>query len=205
MSAAARRPRFSCNRGAGARLTAIALACALAASSSQAFALIIPITASLSGAGEVPPNNSAGKGRMTGTFDTDTNTLTWTVTYSGLSGPAIATHFHGPVAVLCATEGIIPGQSNISQDYAAQFGAGWDLTAISNQTVNNTTDAANNFTWGFGQWTGTVPNPQKPSQILSLSGCWSIVFWQDSNKNWFIQEHTIVTNPVPPDPLAPPS
>ena len=120
-------------------------------------------------------------------------------------GSDIASLYSPNNAVLCATEGIIPGQSNISQDYAAQFGAGWDLTAISNQTVNKTTDAANNFTWGFGQWTGTVPNPQKPSQIFSLSGCWSIVFWQDSNKNWFIQEHTIVTNPVPPDPLAPTS
>ena len=29
-------------------------------------------------------------------FDTATRNLTWTVTYSGLSGPAAGAHFHGP-------------------------------------------------------------------------------------------------------------
>ncbi len=97
MSADARRHGVSCTRGRGARLTLIALTYgALAASGSQAFALKIPIQASLSGAGEVPPNDSPGRCRMTGVFDTDSNTLEWTVTYSGLSGPAIAAHFHGP-------------------------------------------------------------------------------------------------------------
>ncbi len=104
MSATARRHGVSCNRGGGARLILTALTCgALAASGTQAFALIVPITAPLTGAGEVPPNDSPGRGRMTGTFDTDTNTLTWTVTYSGLSGPVIAAHFHGPVSYLGLT------------------------------------------------------------------------------------------------------
>jgi len=104
MSATARRRGISCNRGAGAPLTLIALACAaLIASGSQAFALKIPIQAYLTGAGEVPPNGSAAKGLMTGTFDTDTNTLTWTVTYSGLSGAPIGAHFHGPVSYLGLT------------------------------------------------------------------------------------------------------
>ena len=104
MSASARRRGVSCNRGAGVRLTLIALACAaVAASGSQAFALKIPISASLTGAGEVPPNNSAAKGRMTGVFDTDTNTLEWTVTYSGLTTPAIGAHFHGPISYLGLT------------------------------------------------------------------------------------------------------
>jgi hypothetical protein len=80
------------------------LACgALIAAGSQALALKIPIQATLSGGGEVPPNDSPAKGLMQGTFDTDTNTLDWTVTYSGLSGPAIAAHFHGPVSYLGLT------------------------------------------------------------------------------------------------------
>jgi len=105
MSANARRRGGFCNRGAGARLTLAALACgaALTAFGSQAFALLIPIQATLTGAGEVPPNNSPAKGLMTGTFDTDTNTLTWTVTYSGLSGAPIGAHFHGPVSYLGLT------------------------------------------------------------------------------------------------------
>jgi hypothetical protein len=82
----------------------VALACgALIAAGSQALALKIPIQAYLDGGGEVPANDSPGKGLMTGTFDTDTNTLQWTVTYSGLSGPAIAAHFHGPVSYLGLT------------------------------------------------------------------------------------------------------
>ena len=81
-------------------------ACALLAAISscpQASALIIPIQATLSGGGEVPSNNSPAKGLMEGTFDTDTNTLTWTVTYSGLSSSPIGAHFHGPVSYLGLT------------------------------------------------------------------------------------------------------
>jgi len=88
----------------GGRAIGAALAfIALIASGSHAFARIIPIQATLTGAGEVPPNNSPAKGRMEGTFDTDTNTLTWTVTYSGLSSPPIGAHFHGPVSYLGLT------------------------------------------------------------------------------------------------------
>ena len=86
----------------GMRLAALALS-ALLASSLQALALKIPIQASLSGGGEVPANNSPAKGLMEGMFDTDTNTLTWTVTYSGLSSAAIGAHFHGPVSYLGLT------------------------------------------------------------------------------------------------------
>src|SRR5271166_521091 len=90
--------------GAATRLSLLALACAaLIATGSPGLALIIPIQATLTGGGEVPPNNSPAKGLMTGTFDTDTNTLTWTVTYSGLSSPPIGAHFHGPVSYLGLT------------------------------------------------------------------------------------------------------
>ncbi len=95
---------------------------ALIASSSQAFALIIPIQATLTGPGEVPSNNSPGKGLMVGTFDTDTNTLTWTVTYSGLSSPVIAAHFHGPVSYLGLTpEENAPIQVGTPGDLASPF------------------------------------------------------------------------------------
>lgn len=91
-----------CVFGRGAILAALAGA-ALIAASSDAFALKIPIQATLSGAGEVPPNDSTARGVMQGTFDTDTNTLQWTVTYSGLSSPPIGAHFHGPVSYLGLT------------------------------------------------------------------------------------------------------
>jgi hypothetical protein len=52
--------------------------------------------ASLSGTTEVPPNQSAGAGTVTASFDPATKTLTWEGSFSGLSGPATAAHFHGP-------------------------------------------------------------------------------------------------------------
>jgi len=52
----------------------------------------------LTGAQEVPPVVTAGTGTIVTAFDKSTNVLTWTVTYSGLSGPVTAAHFHGPAA-----------------------------------------------------------------------------------------------------------
>jgi len=50
----------------------------------------ITFQADLASAAEVPPVTSPGKGSATASLDTTTKTLTWTVTYSGLSGPATA-------------------------------------------------------------------------------------------------------------------
>jgi len=47
---------------------------------------------------EVPPNASAAMGDGTFVFDPATKQLTWAVTFTGLSGPAIASHIHGPAA-----------------------------------------------------------------------------------------------------------
>jgi CHRD domain-containing protein len=52
--------------------------------------------AALKGADEVPSNDTAGMGKVEASYDTKTMKLTYTVTYSGLSGPATAAHFHGP-------------------------------------------------------------------------------------------------------------
>src|SRR5712672_2694925 len=52
--------------------------------------------ATLDGKSEVPANTSAGTGTADVDYDAATKKLTWKVTYSGLSGPATAAHFHGP-------------------------------------------------------------------------------------------------------------
>ena len=52
--------------------------------------------ATLNAASEVPPTTSTGTGAATVTLDTATMKVTWDVTYSGLSGPAMAAHIHGP-------------------------------------------------------------------------------------------------------------
>ncbi len=54
--------------------------------------------AELKASTEVPPNDSTGAGTLTATYDTVTKTLTYAVSYTGLTGPATAAHFHGPAA-----------------------------------------------------------------------------------------------------------
>ena len=61
-----------------------------------AIAEMVKLQAELRGSNEVPPNASAGSGKAEAAFDTATKVLTYTVTYSGLSGPALGAHFHGP-------------------------------------------------------------------------------------------------------------
>ena len=69
----------------------------VALSSNAAHAEVIKYKVELNGANEVePPTDSAGTGVGEVSYDTETRTLTWNITYSGLSGPATAAHFHGP-------------------------------------------------------------------------------------------------------------
>jgi hypothetical protein len=80
--------------------TGIAItACALSAvllTSSASFAESMSVKADLQASSEVPPTTSKGSGALTGTYDTSTKVLTWSVTYSGLTGAATAAHFHAP-------------------------------------------------------------------------------------------------------------
>ena len=52
--------------------------------------------ATLNGASEVPANTTAGKGTADIDYDAATKKLSWKLSYSGLTGPATAAHFHGP-------------------------------------------------------------------------------------------------------------
>ena len=47
---------------------------------------------------EVPTNASQGTGSVDAVLNKETSQLRWKVSYSGLSGPATAGHFHGPAA-----------------------------------------------------------------------------------------------------------
>jgi hypothetical protein len=50
--------------------------------------------ARLSGFGEVPPKLVDGQGRFTGTLSADRTSISWTVSWTGLTGPAQAAHIH---------------------------------------------------------------------------------------------------------------
>ena len=78
---------------------ALAFACAATFTiAAPAFAETLTFKASLTTAQEVPPTQGTGKGEVTATYDTAPKKLSWKGTYSGLSGPATAAHFHGPAA-----------------------------------------------------------------------------------------------------------
>ncbi|MCC8392014.1 CHRD domain-containing protein [Paraburkholderia sp. MMS20-SJTR3] len=70
-----------------------------ALASGVACADTVELKAALEPSSEVPPRVSRGHGVLNATFDTSSQSLQWTITYDGLSGPATAAHFHGPAPV----------------------------------------------------------------------------------------------------------
>jgi CHRD domain len=69
---------------------------ALLASTAPSHAATVTFKADLKGSSEVPPNQTTGTGSATATFDPATKELTYSGSFSGLTGPAVAAHFHGP-------------------------------------------------------------------------------------------------------------
>src|SRR4030088_3448655 len=99
-----------------------------------AMAETVAYKASLKGAEEVPPTQTGGSGSVQATYDTATKQLTYTATYSGLSGPATAAHFHGPaepgknagvaVGVQGSVASPIKGTATLTDAQAADLAAG---------------------------------------------------------------------------------
>jgi hypothetical protein len=112
-------------------LATLALGAAVAFSGS---AFADKMKATLDGKTEVPPNASAGTGTADIDYDAASKKLSWKVTYSGLSGPATAAHFHGPaeagknagVAVPIANPNTSPveGSATLTDAQAADLVAG---------------------------------------------------------------------------------
>ena len=67
---------------------------------------VVNLKATMDAKSEVPPNSSPATGTLTANYDTSSKKLSWKGSYSGLTGPATAAHFHsgeagknGPVTV----------------------------------------------------------------------------------------------------------
>ena len=93
-------------------LAAFALITCVAAT--PALAETVKFKADLAGTNEVPATTSPGKGTLEATFDTATKQLTYTVNYSGLTGPATAAHFHGPAASGANAGVAVPVQGSVA-------------------------------------------------------------------------------------------
>jgi hypothetical protein len=88
----------------------------------------------LDGKSEVPPTTSTGTGTADVDYDPATKKLSWKLTYTGLTGPAKAAHFHGPadvgknagvaVAIPGATSSPAEGSAVLTDAQAADLLAG---------------------------------------------------------------------------------
>lgn len=84
----------------------VAAACLLAAGAAQA--ATVHFSAALKGADEVPSNTTMGTGKVTASLDTVTKAFTYDVAYSGLTGPAVGAHFHGPALAGANAPPVVP-------------------------------------------------------------------------------------------------
>jgi hypothetical protein len=102
-------------------------ACAMAPPANVAM-----LGATLSGAQEVPPNTRTGMGMADIKYNRDTGMLSWSVTYSGLTGPVTGAHIHGPAGP-GANAGIVvpfaPGPSPITGEAKITPAQAGDLQA----------------------------------------------------------------------------
>ena len=98
----------------GATVTALTVAALLAAAATPASAGILNLVAMLDGAQEAPnPVNTPGTGLGTVTYETQTNLLSWNVTFGNLLGTTSNAHFHGP-APRGVPAGVAVGIASIS-------------------------------------------------------------------------------------------
>jgi hypothetical protein len=116
------------------RTAAIAAALLAVSAAAPALAEQVKYTATLTAADEVPPTDSTGTGTVDATYDTDTKTFTWTITYDGLTGDATAAHFHGPADPGVNAPPVVPiepplaspitGSATLTDTQAADLAAG---------------------------------------------------------------------------------
>ena len=109
-------------------------AVALLSLAPAAFAQAVMYKADLTGAAQVPPNNSKGTGTLAGDLRPASKKLTYTVTYKDLSGPATAAHFHGPADAGANAGVVVPaaapltspikGEATLTDAQAADLAAG---------------------------------------------------------------------------------
>jgi hypothetical protein len=109
------------------------VAASLAVTTSMAQAEVVKLHAELKGSNEVPPNTTTGSGMAEAAYDTDSRTLTYAVTYSGLTGAAMGAHFHGPsetgknagiVLPFKTVQSPIQGTTTLTESQAADLLAG---------------------------------------------------------------------------------
>ncbi len=112
------------------RYAAVAIA-ACTALAVPALAETLTYTTELTAEAEVPPTESSATGTADVTIDTEAKTVSWTVTYDGLTGDATAAHIHGPASetesagpVIDMSASIMEGSGDITDEQIGELEAG---------------------------------------------------------------------------------
>ena len=83
-------------------------------STPAAMSNMVAMSTQLRGSNEVPSNTSPATGTVDAVFNKDTSMLRWKVSYSDLTGPATAGHFHGPAATGANAGVVLPWSGTIA-------------------------------------------------------------------------------------------
>ena len=75
---------------------------------------LVTFTTQMRGGNEVPPVSTSANGQVDAMLNTETNVLRWRLTYTNLSGPVRAGHFHGPAAIGANAGVVLPFPGQIS-------------------------------------------------------------------------------------------
>jgi hypothetical protein len=140
-------------------------------------------TAKLSGASEVPAVNTTATGSATVTISADESSITYNVSYSGLSGPVVAGHIH--LGAAGANGGVmlpfVVGPSPFSGTLtAADLKATGDVTTFAQavaaikagNTYVNLHTAANQGGEIRGQLSGGGPNTATAETVVDTGTPW---------------------------------
>ncbi len=148
----------------------------LVASSSLAQAAVYVFTVNLSGANEATANNSSGTGAPTSVgsvnFDDVSKVFSVSISYSGLSANATASHIHGPAAPGVNAPVWLPLTGTLGVT-AGTFSGSAVLTTQQQADLFNGLDYANIHTTAFpgGEIRGQILNPtlvSVPSELNSF-------------------------------------
>ncbi|UUZ76197.1 CHRD domain-containing protein [Polaromonas sp. P1(28)-13] len=93
------RTRRQVTRISLAAITVVALAAMTGCGMMSRQSNLVAFSTQLRGANEVPAVASQGSGSVDAVLNKDTNLFRWKISYTGLTGPATAGHFHGPAAI----------------------------------------------------------------------------------------------------------
>ncbi len=156
-------------------------------SSKKSFATVYTIAAPIEGSQEVPPNPSTGLGQITGTYDDATFTLSFSLTFTGLTDPTTAAHFHGPALPGTSAPIVIGFAGFPTGVFSGFYSNSYVVTAAQNADIIGGLWYVNIHTTGSpaGEIRGQLQEGTLPVELSSFT---SVVLGNDVTLNWSTSE-----------------